>query len=126
MSRLDKLKEVVGDLARPFSIYSSAAATAWAVIDPGTGSDKLTAAGLILAGLYGAKTIERREEVKQSANVEVARVQAGLPTEAPQPLAAPAAMAAPAPAPGPDFRDTPAPAEPQSLRSPPADGPEED
>lgn len=84
MSGLAAIRLVVGDLARPFAIISTAGAVTWAIIDPGTGADKLTAAGLILLGLYGAKTIEKTNEAKQTASVEVSKnVAAAAQAQAP-------------------------------------------
>lgn len=72
-SRLDTLKGFIGDLARPFAIIATASTTAWAILDPAVGADKLTAAGLILAALFGAKTFENQSQAKQSASVEIAK-----------------------------------------------------
>ena len=77
--RAEIVKAFIGDLARPFSIYAVAGATALAIIGPAT-ADKVGAAGLILAALYGAKTYEKRAETKASAEVEIAKAQAGAST----------------------------------------------
>lgn len=72
-SRLDAIKSFIGDLARPFAIIAVAFTTAWAVIDPGVDSGKLTAAGLILVALYGAKALENQQQGSQAAKVEIAK-----------------------------------------------------
>lgn len=79
----EQLKAFIGDLARPYSIYAVASATAYAIATA-AGSDKVGAAGLILAALYGAKTYERREEAKAGASVEIAKANAATTTDTSQ------------------------------------------
>lgn len=69
----ERLKSFVGDLARPFAIIAVSSTTAWAIIDPGVDSGKLTAAGLILAALFGAKAFENQQQGAQAAKVEIAK-----------------------------------------------------
>ena len=75
-SRLDAIKGFIGDLARPWAIIAVASTTAWAIIDAGVDSGKLTAAGLILVALYGAKALENQQQGKQAAQVEIAKATA--------------------------------------------------
>jgi apolipoprotein N-acyltransferase len=75
-STLEQVKSLVGDLARPFAIYVVAAATAWSILG-GQTADKVGAAGLILAALYGAKAAETWQQNKTGAQVEIAKAQAG-------------------------------------------------
>lgn len=72
MSRLDDFKGFIGDLARPFAIWSTAGATAWAIAW-GYDADKIGAAGLIVAALYAGKVIEKREEIKQEGAAKIAQ-----------------------------------------------------
>lgn len=74
-SGLEQAKAFIGDLARPFAIYAMASSTAAAVImrvDTGL----LTAAGVILATLYGAKAVESAVQANATARVAVAQAQA--------------------------------------------------
>ena len=72
-SRLDQFKGLFGDMARPFAIWATAFTTARAIIDPSVDSGKLTAAGLILVALYGAKALEIRHQGARAAKVEIAK-----------------------------------------------------
>jgi hypothetical protein len=71
-SKLDAFKGLVGDLARPFSIYTVAGATAKAIWG-GAPADVIGAAGLILVGLYGAKVYENRVQAQADASVKIAQ-----------------------------------------------------
>jgi hypothetical protein len=83
-SRVDQIKGFVGDLARPFAIYTIAGSTAAAIIMESVGADKLTAAGLIIGALYGAKTVENNTSAKQAASVEIAKATAAAPPPDPE------------------------------------------
>lgn len=78
-SRMEQIKAMIGDLARPFAIYSISAATAWSII-AGQTADKIGAAGLIVAALFGAKAYENQQQTKSAAQVEVAKANASPPT----------------------------------------------
>lgn len=72
---MDLFKIVVGDLARPCAIHIMAGATAVAVVVNSISVDKLNAAGLILATLYGAKAIEVGVQATQTARIEKAKAE---------------------------------------------------
>jgi len=71
----EKVKTFVADLSRPFAMYSVSGATAYAIAT-GSTAEKVGAAGLILAALYGARTIENQQQSKDAAKVEIAKVNA--------------------------------------------------
>jgi hypothetical protein len=75
----ERIKGFIGDLARPFAIYAVAFGTTWAIIGNAT-ADKLGAAGLILAALFGAKSFEVSQQTKATASVDKAKVDAGVST----------------------------------------------
>lgn len=95
-SRLDQIKALIGDLARPFVLIVAGAASGlgigkicWAVAD-GVGSGKISgdsaaivigAVGSVLALLFGAKAIEVANVAKHEALVRTAAVTAS-PTAA--------------------------------------------
>lgn len=64
--------EAIGDLARPFAMYSIGATTAWAVVVKDVDATKLGAAGLILSALYGTKGWEKIIQTKADAAVKTA------------------------------------------------------
>jgi hypothetical protein len=64
----------IGEVARPYSLISVATATSWAIFD-GKDAAVITAAGLILAAMYGAKAIENGFQSKDAAKVEIAKAQ---------------------------------------------------
>ncbi|CAA2962495.1 Hypothetical predicted protein [Olea europaea subsp. europaea] len=74
-TRLDAAKAFIGDLARPFAIYSVALATSGAIWGAAS-ADKVGAAGLILAALYGAKAYENRVQAQANAQVAIAQTKA--------------------------------------------------
>lgn len=78
-SHAEQAKVFLGDLARPFAIYSISGATAWAIITCAA-ADKIGAAGLIVAALFGAKAYENQQQAKAGASVEIAKAQAGTTT----------------------------------------------
>jgi hypothetical protein len=90
-SRLEAVKAFLGDLARPFSLYASAGAASVATVLIGYAVlrgamkgdlDLIGAAAFIgavwagVAGLYWGKVVERNQEAKQTAFVEVAKTKA--------------------------------------------------
>ena len=79
-SKLDAIKAVIGDLARPFAIYAVSVATA-KIIWVGHAADVIGAGGLVLMGLYGAKTYENRSIAHADASVKIAQANS---TGAPQ------------------------------------------
>ncbi len=80
-SKIDAIKGLIGDLARPYAIIAVSSATAAAICAPMITTDKLTAAGMILAVLFGAKTYEVATQTKQSATVQVAQATGQAPTK---------------------------------------------
>jgi hypothetical protein len=85
-STADQIKSMVGDLARPYALYAVATAVsiaiikiAWEITDGNIGAVFLTAAGGLLAAMYGAKSLEVAAQAKQQATVDVARAQAPTP-----------------------------------------------
>lgn len=74
---LDVFKGFIGDLARPFALYSTSGATAWAIFHKAP-ADVIGAAGAVVAVLFSAKAAENAYAAKQDANVKVA--QAGTTT----------------------------------------------
>lgn len=72
-SRADAVKTFIGDLARPFAIYAVASTTAASISY--RDAAEIGAAGLILAALYGARSLENARQVQATADVEIARAQ---------------------------------------------------
>lgn len=86
-SKADQVKTFIADLARPFAIYTtSAGATAGFIIvamkveNGNDGAIYLGAVGVIIGLLIGARAVENINRDKRSAEVEVAKVNAGAPT----------------------------------------------
>lgn len=82
-SRLDRIKALVGDLARPFAIIVTSAGGAWASVVAAyrvdNGNDGALLLGAIFAGvsaLYIGKAWEVAKAGKHSAEVEIARAAA--------------------------------------------------
>lgn len=82
VSRLDRFKAFVGDLARPWAIVSISSATAAAIViaalrcEDGTqGGIVIGAAGLIVGGMYGFKEWGNTVSGKQAANVAIAQTE---------------------------------------------------
>lgn len=73
----DTLKSFIGDLARPFALYSIAGATSWAIF-VGKDAGIVTSGGVILALLYGAKAVEIQQQGKRDADVAIAQAKAGV------------------------------------------------
>lgn len=71
---LNKFKSLVGDLARPYALIAVGTATARAIW---TGADdgSITAAGIILIALYGARSLENYGQRREAAKVETAKAQ---------------------------------------------------
>jgi hypothetical protein len=65
----------VGEIARPYCLISSGTAVSWAIFD-GKDAGVITAGGIILMALYGAKAAEVAFGAKKTADVEVAKVEA--------------------------------------------------
>lgn len=63
-----------GEVARPYCLIAVGTSTAWTIFD-GKDAAVIGAAGLILAGLYGARAIESGFQSKKAADVETARIQ---------------------------------------------------
>lgn len=79
-SRVDQIKGFVADLARPFAIISTSAASAWAIVviayKVETGESGAIFVGAVLAGLgalYGVKSWENAKAGGHSAEVEKVR-----------------------------------------------------
>ena len=75
MTRSERLAWFIGEVARPWALISVSTAVAWAIFD-GKEAGILTAAGIILLGLYTAKAAEVAFGAKKTADVEVAKVEA--------------------------------------------------
>jgi hypothetical protein len=80
MARLDTLRAVVGDLARPFAIWASSGSAAIATVRVAwQGEHFVEAAAFIgavytgVAALYGAKAWEIAKTSKVGGDVEIAR-----------------------------------------------------
>lgn len=98
-SRMDAVKGLIGDLARPFALVSVAASCAICLALPTVGADKLGLALAALGAMYGAKAWEVASSAKQSVAVGVAQANATA-TPSPvvvAPVVAAPVMAAPAP-----------------------------
>lgn len=95
-SRLDQIKGLVADLARPFAIISTSAASSWAIVDIGrrvnTGEGGALFIGVVMGGLtalYAGKVYENTRIAGQNAEVEKVRAtQNPPPTSALQPAEA--------------------------------------
>lgn len=64
----------IGEVARPWCLISVGTATSWSIFD-GKDAAIITAAGLILAALYGARALENFGVNRNAAKVEEAKVQ---------------------------------------------------
>lgn len=77
---MSDIKAFIADLARPFSIYATSFAGAWAIIDVGSRVEDGQAAfyvGAVLAGLGGLYFGKSWEQAKVSAhNADVEKVRA--------------------------------------------------
>lgn len=80
-TRLERVKAFIGDLARPFAIYVTSAAAAWATVSLSARVNSPEAAvfiGAVLAGvgaIYWGKSWENAKAGKQAAEVQVARAE---------------------------------------------------
>ncbi len=87
-SKLDQAKGFIGDLARPFAIYVTAASAAASVVilaihakTPDLSASAIFE-GAVFTGvgaLYGAKAWENAQQAKQQATVQVAQATNGPP-----------------------------------------------
>jgi len=72
----DRVKSVVGDLARPYVLVAVGTATAkviWAEADQAV----IGAAGFLLAALYAAKAAENYGQARETAKVATTKAQTG-------------------------------------------------
>lgn len=69
---LNRISHFIGEVARPYCLIAIGTSTAWSIFD-GKDAAVIGAAGLILAGLYGARAFENGYQAKKAADVEVAR-----------------------------------------------------
>lgn len=83
---LDQAKAFIADLARPFAIYATAGAGAYAIVEVSArvtgGESGAIYVGAVLAGLgalYGAKAWEVNKTSGHAAEVEKIRAQASPP-----------------------------------------------
>lgn len=77
---LDPIARFIGDVARPYALISVATATAWAIFDAADAAI-ITAAGLILAAMYGARAIESGFQSRDAAKVQIAQTAPSAPQE---------------------------------------------
>lgn len=85
--RFERVVAALGNLARPFAIYVTSAASAWGVVivarQVENGSDGAIffgAVGVLIGLLIGARAVENINAVKRSAEVEIAKTnQMGQP-----------------------------------------------
>lgn len=80
ISRLESVKALIGDLARPYVQYAIGTATSAAIIivaikaDNGNdGAIVIGAAGLIVGTIFAAKSLENSQASKHTASVEIAK-----------------------------------------------------
>lgn len=85
---MDRVKGLIGDLARPFAVYvtSGGAAIAMVIIatkvdDGMDGAATLVAIAGLVGGIYGFKAWENNTTAKAAANVEIAKA---APTPEPE------------------------------------------
>jgi len=84
----ERVKALLGDLARPFNQYAVGGATAAAVVigalqitDAAGGALYIAAVSPLTLGLFGLKTFENVQSGKQSRDVAIAQTNAtGAPT----------------------------------------------
>lgn len=67
----------IGEVARPWCLIVAGTAFAWAVFD-GKDAAIITAGGVILLGLYGAKAAEVAFGAKKDADVKVAEAKSDV------------------------------------------------
>lgn len=83
--KTDQVKAFLADLARPFSIYATSAAGAWAIVDVGSrvqdGQAAFYVAAVLagLGGLYFGKSWEQAKVSGHHAEVEKERAKASPP-----------------------------------------------
>lgn len=75
MTRIERTAWFIGEIARPYCLIASGTAVAWAIFD-GKDAGIITAGGVILMVLYGAKAAEVAFGAKKTADVEVAQAEA--------------------------------------------------
>lgn len=85
-ARFERVVAALGNLARPFVLYSASASSAlatvsvvWMHLDLIAGAAFITASWGGVALLYGAKAIEERGKAKSEAAVAIAQTNAGAP-----------------------------------------------
>lgn len=85
-SRAEVVKSFIGDLARPFAIIVTSAATAAATVIVALKVDSFDSAAIFIAAvyagvgaLYGAKAWEAVQTTKQGASVEIAKATSSPP-----------------------------------------------
>lgn len=78
--RSEMVKAFIGDLARPFAIYSTSVAAsigivrvAWVVENGNDGAIYLGAVTVLVGGIFGFKAWENVRAGKQAADVEIAK-----------------------------------------------------
>lgn len=75
MTKSERLAWFIGETARPYCLIVTGTAVAWAIFD-GKEAGIITAGGVILMVLYGAKAAEVAFGTKKTADVEVAKTNA--------------------------------------------------
>jgi len=87
-ARFERLVAAIGNLARPFVLYSASLSSAVATVmvvakemDLNAGAIFVGASWGGVALLYGAKAIEERGKAKSEADVAIAQTNAATPTD---------------------------------------------
>lgn len=80
---IERIKALIGDLARPYGLYALATAIAVAVViiaikveNGNDGAIFIGAVGLIFGGAYGFRAWENAQTSKHAASVEIAKTTA--------------------------------------------------
>jgi hypothetical protein len=75
-SRMDQIKALIGDLARPFALIALGGSCAVGLHNGSVTADKLGLALAALGAMYGAKSWEASTAAKATATIEVAKAAA--------------------------------------------------
>jgi Na+/glutamate symporter len=85
---MDRVKDLIADLARPFTLYAMGFSGAWATViisrkvdDGNDGALVLAAIGLTVSALYAGKVIETYKVAASNAEVEKERAKGSPPPD---------------------------------------------